>query len=140
MWNIKLQIPKERTEKYWPRLLKSKLRPPSLVVDWPNWIEDTDDDDGVNGASDDEDDDVTTPAARSAATPKPTPVAAPTPAPPTTTTTTTRAVADSVVGETRKQAPSKQKVAKHGDGDDDGDGDDEQQPTVRLPPPLHFDL
>jgi hypothetical protein len=139
MWNIKLQIPKERTEKYWPRLLKSKLRPPSLVVDWPNWIEDTDDDDGVNGASDDEDDDVTTPAARSAATPKPTPVAAPTPAPPTTTTTT-RAVADSVVGETRKQAPSKQKVAKHGDGDDDGDGDDEQQPTVRLPPPLHFDL
>jgi hypothetical protein len=136
MWNIKLQIPKERTEKYWPRLLKSKLRPPSLVVDWPNWIEDTDDDDGVNGASDDEDDQVTTPSARSAATPKPTPVAAP----PTTTTTTTRAVADSVAGETRKQAPSKQQVAKRGDGDDDGDGDDEQQPTVRLPPPLHFDL
>jgi hypothetical protein len=37
---------------------KSRTRPQSVVVDWPNWVDDTDDDDGTdaNAATNDDDD------------------------------------------------------------------------------------
>lgn len=136
MWNIKFQIPKERTEKYWPRLLKSKQRPPSLVVDWPNWIEDTDDDDGGVSklAYDDDDDRDDTAAPAKKAAPKPPADAVP-----------GAGLASSVAGETasskpKTKAPPVAAAKPKGRGGGDDDDEDEAEPAVRLPPPLHFDL
>lgn len=34
MWNLKFVLVKERSEKYWPRLLKQKTRLQNVKVDW----------------------------------------------------------------------------------------------------------